>query len=193
MPFLNELNAEFEKERNPENSIPMAAYMKHKFSFLGIKSPERKGILRKVVNNHKTELKDQLDLIVKDLYALQEREYHYCAMEICARFKKRQYQLSDIALVEILITTHSHWDTVDFIAKHIYGQYLKEHPEQVNLTVEKFTNSENMWLNRSAILFQLGYKETTDSDLLFALCDQHKSSKEFFIQKAIGWSLREYC
>ncbi len=49
-----------------------------------------------------------------------------------------------------------------------------------------------MWLNRSAILFQLGYKEKTNFDLLKLVCEKHKTSSEFFIQKAIGWSLREY-
>jgi len=49
-----------------------------------------------------------------------------------------------------------------------------------------------MWLNRVAILCQLGYKQNTNSELLFALCDQHRDSNEFFIQKAIGWALREY-
>ncbi len=49
-----------------------------------------------------------------------------------------------------------------------------------------------MWLNRSAILFQLGYKKDTDASVLFDECFKHRHSKEFFIQKAIGWALREY-
>jgi 3-methyladenine DNA glycosylase AlkD len=49
-----------------------------------------------------------------------------------------------------------------------------------------------MWLNRSVLLFQLGYKKETNSRLLFRECDKHRESKEFFIQKAIGWALREY-
>ena len=49
-----------------------------------------------------------------------------------------------------------------------------------------------MWLNRSSIIFQLSYKEKTNFDLLKAECEKHKHSKEFFIQKAIGWALRDY-
>ena len=58
--------------------------------------------------------------------------------------------------------------------------------------IERFSNSENMWLNRSVILFQLGYKQKTNFDLLKSECEKHKNSNEFFIQKAIGWALREY-
>ena len=52
--------------------------------------------------------------------------------------------------------------------------------------------SDNMWTNRSAILHQLKFKQETDTDLLFKIIKQHSDSKEFFIQKAIGWALREY-
>ena len=49
-----------------------------------------------------------------------------------------------------------------------------------------------MWLNRSAILFQLSYKEKTNFEILISECEKHKHSNEFFIQKAIGWALRDY-
>ena len=81
---------------------------------------------------------------------------------------------------------------MDTISKYILGQYLLEFPDAVEDTIEKFSNSDNLWLNRSAILFQLGFKEKTDFDLLKAICLQHENSTAFFIQKAIGWSLREY-
>lgn len=72
------------------------------------------------------------------------------------------------------------------------GQYLVEFPDAIDTTIDKFSNSDNMWLNRSAILFQLDYKKKTNFELLKTICIQHQSSKEFFIQKAIGWALREY-
>ena len=91
-----------------------------------------------------------------------------------------------------MITTNSWWDSVDFIAKHILGNYLFQFPDEIEKVVTECSSSENMWLNRSAILFQLGYKNQTDAKRLFDICLQHKSSSEFFIQKAIGWALREY-
>ena len=87
---------------------------------------------------------------------------------------------------------NSWWDSVDTIAKYILGEYLLEFPLETKKVIERFSNSENMWLNRSAILFQLGYKEKTNSDFLFSECLKQADSKEFFIQKAIGWALREY-
>ena len=39
-------------------------------------------------------------------------------------------------------------------------------------------------------MFQLKYKQKMDEELLFWIIGQLHSSKEFFIQKAIGWVLR---
>ena len=64
--------------------------------------------------------------------------------------------------------------------------------DTMHSVIERFSNSENMWLNRSAILFQLSYKDKTNFEILKSECEKHKRSNEFFIQKAIGWALRDY-
>jgi 3-methyladenine DNA glycosylase AlkD len=192
MGFIEQLTTQFEAHRNEANALPMHAYMKHLFPYLGIKAPLRITLLKGSVKAHKDELNTNTTAITKALYEKKEREYHYVAFEVYARFKKRHYKTRDLAFIEYLITTHSHWDSVDFIAKHILGPFLLEHPQLTAKTIERYATSENMWLNRSALLFQLGYKDQTDFKLLTQLCVAHKASHEFFIRKAIGWALREY-
>ena len=106
--------------------------------------------------------------------------------------KSTQKQKPAIKLIEKLILNNSWWDSVDTIAKYILGEYLLEFPLETKKVIERFSNSENMWLNRSAILFQLGYKQKTNADFLFSECLKQSHSNEFFIKKAIGWALREY-
>ena len=120
------------------------------------------------------------------------RELHYCGIEILIKNLKRNYRKDEINLVETFLITNSWWDSVDTISKYLLGQYLIEFPSETEKVIERFSNSENRWLNRSAILFQLGYKKNTNYELLFSECVKHSQSKEFFIQKAIGWALREY-
>lgn len=91
-----------------------------------------------------------------------------------------------------MIEKNSWWDSVDSIVKYIFGEYLLKFPLETKNVIERFSKSENMWMNRSAILFQLGYKHKTDVALLFYACLKQAHSKEFFIRKAIGWTLREY-
>ena len=192
MDFISNLIKVFQEHANVQNKAPMQAYMKHKFEFLGIKSPLRKSLFKNVIFKHKEEVKTNCRMIALQLYNLPEREFHYCAMEIIAKFLKNRYKIEDNILIEKMICTHSHWDTVDFIAKNILGNYLLCHPEKRDQIITSFSKSDNMWLNRSAILFQLGYKEKTNSTILFNLCKTHAASNEFFIRKAIGWALREY-
>ena len=72
------------------------------------------------------------------------------------------------------------------------GAYFKKYPEQREVSVKKWLNSNNIWLQRAALLFQLKYKENLDTVLLSSVINSLLGSKEFFINKAIGWILREY-
>ncbi len=193
MSFLTALISKFENRANDEEAKAMEAYLKNLFPLYGIKAPIRKALFKETFNEFKPELsRDNVIEIVYTLYQKPQRELHYCAIELADRFLKKKYKVTDIDFIEKLITTNSWWDSVDFIAKHILGNYLLQFPDQIPNVIDNFSSSENMWLNRSAILFQLGYKDKTDSQLLFKLCTTHKSSDEFFIKKAIGWALREY-
>jgi len=190
--FIEDLTSLFSKHANAKNASHMKDYMRGKFEFYGIKTKERRVLLKQTIEQNKEELATNVRELTFKLYALPQRELHLTANEIFDRQLRKKYLKNDIALVERLITENSWWDTVDFIAKQILGNYLTMYPEMVEKTITRFSNVDNMWLNRSAIIFQLGYKHNTNEELLFKQCMAHKESNEFFIQKAIGWALREY-
>lgn len=192
MSFSNELEKAFNDNSNTENAVSMSKYMKNNFQFFGIKTEERRRIFKNIWTENKKEVSENTREIASSLYSKKERELHYCAIEILIKNLKNNYIKDDIQLIEKLITTNSWWDSIDFLAKYLLGNYLLQFPEETDSVILNFSSSENMWLNRSAILFQLGYKEKTNFDLLKLVCEKHKMSTEFFIQKAIGWALREY-
>ena len=193
MGFVSDLTQRFEVLAHTENATAMAAYMKDRFQFLGIKAPQRKAGLKEVIQLHKAKLdRKSILAITKTLYKLPYREYHYCAVELVTRFVKGKFEREDIGCIEFLIVTHSWWDSVDMICKHHLGSYLLQFPDQVAPIIQRYSDADHLWLNRSAILFQLEYKSQTNADLLFALCAIHKNSTAFFIKKAIGWALRTY-
>lgn len=193
MNFANELIHQLKQEANKDQALAMEAYMKQKFRFLGVKAPVRKVILKDLVSSYKLTLdRPSIIVIAKELYAQPEREFHYCAVELVSRFLKKKFLKEDIVFIEYLISTHSWWDTVDMVCKHHLGSYLTLYPIETEKVIQKYSDVDHLWLNRSAILFQLEYKSDTKQDLLFHLCIKHKNTKEFFINKAIGWALREY-
>ena len=192
MSFVNTLELAFQKHSNPENAFAMAKYMKNNFPFFGLKTEERRKIFKEIWKQNKNEVAENARKIALELYSKPQREFHYCAIEILIKELKGNYKKEDIQLIEKLIVTNTWWDSVDTISKYILGEYLLEFPMETKNVIARFSKSENMWLNRSAILFQLNYKQKTDFEILKAECNNHKMSKEFFIQKAIGWALREY-
>ena len=192
MDFISQLEAAFKQNKNEENAFQMKRYIKNLFSFYGIKTNERRAILHDLLKSNKQEISKNYREIALTLLKKEFRELHYCGIEILIKNLKRNYRKDEINLVETFLITNSWWDSVDTISKYLLGQYLIEFPSETEKVIERFSNSENRWLNRSAILFQLGYKKNTNYELLFSECVKHSQSKEFFIQKAIGWALREY-
>ena len=192
MGLIVELESVFSERSNTENAFAMAKYMRNHFSFFGIKTQQRRLIFKKIYKENKKEIQEKSREIALYLFSKPQREFHYCAIEILIKELKGNYKKEDIELIEKILITNSWWDSVDTISKYILGEYLLEFPLETEKVIEHFLNSENIWLNRSAILFQLGYKQKTNFDLLQSECDKHKKAEEFFIQKAIGWALREY-
>jgi 3-methyladenine DNA glycosylase AlkD len=192
MDFVKELSQAYAKNASAENAAAMEKYMKNLFTFHGIKTDLRRSLHRQVVDNHREEIKENPRAVAFELSSKKEREYHYSGIEILMKELKKKFRKDDIRLIEKLLVTHSWWDSVDTIAKYLLGGYLQQYPEDIQGVTERFSASDNMWLNRAAILFQLGYKSATDEKLLFGESEKHRHSKEFFIQKAIGWALREY-
>jgi 3-methyladenine DNA glycosylase AlkD len=189
--FVKTLATKLASVANEEKAVGMQAYMKNQFAFLGIQSPQRRKVCKEHIRQNKLEDGKQLETIVKELWNLQEREFQYCAIELLA-FYKKLWEKAIIDLFEFCITTKSWWDTVDFIATECTGPYFKIFPGQIVHVTSQWNSSENIWLQRSSLLFQKGYKKDTDTKLLSAYIKNLSFSKEFFVQKAIGWMLREY-
>jgi 3-methyladenine DNA glycosylase AlkD len=192
MNFITSLERELFMISNKEEAVAMQNYMKNNFQFIGIKTNKRRAVLKKLWIENKQEIAQNFRTIVVELFNKPEREFHYCGQEIFEKEIRKKYKIEDVLLIEKIITTNSWWDSVDFLAKYVLGSYLKIVPNETYAVIEKFSNSNNMWLNRSALLFQLGYGSKVDFELLKSECEKHKNSNEFFIQKAIGWALRNY-
>src|SRR5690554_6075997 len=181
----------FEANQNKEQAVPMAKYMKNKFPFLGIKTPARKTLMKEFYNKSGLLKEPFREDFVLALWEQEAREYQYAALDYIRR-QFNKIDKSNLPLMEKLITTKSWWDTVDMLAQHPVGTIAHNHPEVITETIEGWAHGDQMWLQRTAILFQLRYKEKTNDQLLYEFIKQNARSKEFFIQKAIGWALREY-
>lgn len=189
--YLSPLVSLFQKNANTTQAAPMKRYMRDQFEYLGIKSPRFKELMKQFLSEHGLPAEKELADIARDLWSLPQREFQYAATSLIGRMEKKLPK--DFGKTfEYLIVHKSWWDTVDTLAGNPIGVHFQRFPDVREKLVAKWRKSENFWLRRTCILFQLNYKEETDFGLLCKIIRENLGSKEFFINKAIGWSLRQY-
>lgn len=183
-----ELYKEMYELRDEERAIKMSAYMRNLFPFLGVPSPKRKEICKKYFKAWKNEENINWSL-VDNCFNNEYREFQYIAIEYLGLMKKH-LKPYDVSKLKELIITKSWWDTIDGLDK-IVGSIALNY-EEVNETLLSYSVDDNFWLRRIAIDHQLLRKNKTNTELLETIIKNNFGQTEFFINKAIGWSLRDY-
>lgn len=183
------LQAAFEPARDRGRAGPMAAYMRDRFPFLGIATPERTRLQRGAVAGLAEPEQPDVLAAARALWALPEREYQYAA---CSLLDVHSARLTTGALPELrwLVTSNAWWDTVDTLRKPL-GAVVLAAPE-LKAELRRWNGGDDRWLVRSSIIVQLGFKRRTDEAFLFEMCANRATDPEFFVRKGIGWALREY-
>lgn len=171
-----------------EKSTHMSAYMRNQFLFLGISTQVRKTICKDFFKRAKKE-KFVDWKFVQSCWICEYRELQYIAKDYLVLLQKFLTP-SDIPKIEQLIVKKSWWDTVDGLDR-IVGCIALQYPE-LNEILIKWSLDDNIWLRRISIDHQLLRKDKTNTQLLEQIIKNNLNHKEFFINKAIGWSLRDY-
>lgn len=172
---------------NPDDAVAMKAYMKNKFEFLGVKTPARRKLA-------KTFFKQQTDSVIdwnfiNEAWNNPYREFQYAALDYL-EIRKKLLTPSDLPRLKKLAQTKSWWDTIDFLDR-LVGSIIARFPETKEIILS-WSCDQDFWLRRLAIDHQLLRKEDTDTELLEKILVNNLGQTEFFINKAIGWALRDY-
>lgn len=194
---------EFRQHKNEENAEKQAAYLRHQFEFIGLKTPERRLLAKDFLKEKKGDKQIDWELVF-EFWNLPEREFQYLALDYLHQMKKWLI-FDDMEKIKKLTVSKSWWDTVDALDE-LVGQLLltgrkqatendSTAYEQVKTLVKEWAQAENFWIRRIAIDCQLSFKNQTDLELLSYNIEKNllgsSFADEFFITKAIGWALRD--
>lgn len=183
---LLQINQALYAVADPARAPAMRAYMRDQFDFLGIATPLRRAATRPLLRALKGATATELLELATLLWQQPQREFQYAAIDLLAAHWKVLLP-SDWPALQALALQKSCWDTVDGLAG-VIGDVLRFGHEGM----DEALRHNNFWIRRIAMLHQLGWRGKTDAARLFdyslALCHEN----EFFIQKAIGWALRDY-
>ncbi len=178
---------ELKEVANSDDAVHMKAYMKNQFEFLGVKTPIRRKISKIVFKkNHNSTIDwDFINRAWENPY----REMQYVVLDYL-QLKQTSLASNDLTKVKELAQTKPWWDTIDFLSR-LVGYICLHYPETKKLVLD-WSTDEDIWLRRLAIEHQLLQKEQTDVLLLEQILLNNLDQTEFFINKAIGWALRDY-
>jgi 3-methyladenine DNA glycosylase AlkD len=181
----------FKQHEDKNRAVSMAKYMKNKFEYFGIPSPLRKEISNPLQVKTNQPNIDHIPKIIRELWGQPQRELQYFALELLDKYDKRAPS-NWIDLYAELIASKSWWDTVDGLAAWQVGDHFNRFPSQIIPYTMQWMDSQNVWLQRTCLIFQLRYKKNTDFELMKSFIVPLSGHKDFFIRKAIGWALRQY-
>ncbi len=188
--YLAPLERAFQRLADPERASKMLDYMRGQFAYYGIMAKPRAEAFKNHIRLYGLPERPEETILL--CYEYPEREWQYIGMELADRCQRKKLLSDPLPLYKDLIVSKSWWDTVDFVASTLVGRHFVGERDLSRETMNDWIDSGNMWLQRTTLIFQLKYKDKVDTEWLSFAIDKLKGDREFFIQKAIGWSLRQH-
>lgn len=189
--LVAEIRASLRAAGDPVRGAGAQAYLKSSMPSLGVRVPEVRRIVRQAA---KTQPYRTLELLRRDVLRLwrgaQVREDRYAAIDLTG-LRLAEGDLGMLPVYEEIIRTGASWDLVDGVQHRIRGLLLAHRPVMEPLLL-KWSVDPDFWIRRAAITSQLGAGTATNTELLSRVIMANVADNEFFIRKAIGWSLRVY-
>lgn len=178
----------FEQNADDANSAAMASYMRNLFPFYGIPTPKRRELYGDILARERRA--GRVDWELLDMcWEEKHREFQYFVTDYL--YKMRKFlTFDDMPRLEGYARTKQWWDSVDLLCRTV-GAIAAEDRRMDGLML-KWSTGPDFWLRRIAICHQLGRKDRTDAPLLEKILLNNLDSTEFFVNRAVGWALRDY-
>lgn len=189
MTLVAALRRALDEHADPAIAAGQAAYMQNIQPFRGVKTPERRALLRACLAAHPVTDYESYRAGVRELWRGKFREERYLALDLAARLKP--FRRDALPLFEEMLAETDWWDVLDPLATDLLGGALRGQPAMLAARVRTWRDDDHLWTRRAALLVQLKYRQDTDRELLAETILQLAPEKEFFIRKAIGWILRD--
>lgn len=182
---------ELSTRADAEKAVGMAAYMKTDMPFYGVQKKGRTEVFRLIKRDIPIPDNSAYRAAIEALWEQPHREEKYLAIGIAKAYTK-YVRIENLDLYRRLIVEGAWWDFVDEVAIHCVGIVYLNERRQIEPTIEAWIDDDIMWLRRTSLISPIKHKAETDYKMLFDHCLRRAGEKEFFIRKAIGWTLREY-
>lgn len=188
--FTQEILLALRAISNEEEARSMSRNVREQFDFLGVKVVSRRESTYPIFDKFPPKDSEELVLRVDDMWGQPYREIQYAACDYLFRHKDLLGG-PHLNFLKKLIKTRAWRDTVDTLATSVLGDLAWRLPA-LRTKIAAWIRDPNIWVRRSAIIFQLQYRDKTDWPLLRDFCVLCAKDDDFYVRNGIGRALSEY-
>ena len=126
MAFIELLEVEFQRHANYQRSIGQKAYMRNQFDFFGLDAATRRKVQQPFLLSKFLPSKSEAHQLIIKLWKKPQRDFQYVAQELAFKYVN-VLEKDDIQLFEYMVVHKSWWDTIDYIAPKLIGNYFNKY------------------------------------------------------------------
>lgn len=189
--YTKNVSSFMERYRNDLTADAMSKATKYTLKFLGIRTVDLKKIFKTIFQNYPMPKQDDIKNIIREFFAMKEREFLYFGIALFAK-RKKTWKKTDIVFIESLLLSNPAWDTTETITSELVAVFAKFYPGTAIEFLNSWSESKNPWLKSTAIMYQRTYKENTNPEILQKFITENMNTDNTIINKAIGSALRDY-
>ena len=190
MKTVRDLKNELENNSSVDEKVKKEKYLLNQFKFIGLKKSDITYVSKPYIQYWKTLSKDEIFNICDELVYSDFREMMYVAYDLLYLIRKTLDENDLINLTEKYVTYNSWWENTDSFNKILYVRNKDFSKTQSNKMTTYFLKHESKWVNRLSLIMWLKNPNYNQKALIRSI-NKLSSNKDFFIQKAIGWTVRD--
>lgn len=189
--YTKNVSSFMERYRDIKTAQAMSRASKNALKFLGIRMVDLKNIFKTIFQNYPMPKFDETKNIIREFFAMKEREFLYFGIALFAK-RKKMWRKTDIVFIESLLLTKPAWDTTEAITSELVSTFAKLYPSTAMEFLNTWSQSKNPWLKSAAIMYQRTFKTDTNPEILHKFITENMDTDDYIINKSIGAALRDY-
>ena len=189
--LADQLADELAAQGTHDRAVNEKRYLKSELTHYGVSVPVIRKSARRLARERKEISKSETIALTAELWARDIYELRKLSANILAA-KVEMFDVSDVEFIEGLLRRSHTWALIDDLAMNVVAPILTTTPDAAKIR-SRWSHDDDFWVRRTAMLALLPRlrRDLDGWDEFAAYADTMLSENEFFIQKAIGWILRE--
>lgn len=176
---------------NAEEAAAQQAYHKSPLNFHGIKTELQRDLVQQVFPED-TYSRDEHLPVVSELWRSEWFDERMAALTLLER-ARRLLTPPDLDGLKAMADACQCWAELDALALRILSPMAVDFETAVYKPVRQWVSDDYMWTRRAAILLHIvpARRQRLIGEFAWPSLEERLHEEEFFIRKAIGWTLRE--